>query len=50
MLLETLESVADALYTFGCRWRVRSFEQVQALLDRGADKVVLKAPLLGSRR
>lgn len=47
VLLETLESVAEALATpLSVGGGLHSFEQVQALLDRGADKVVLNsAPL-----
>lgn len=44
VLLETLESVAEALATpLAVGGGVHSFEQVQALLDRGADKVVLNS-------
>lgn len=47
VLLETLESVAEALATpLAVGGGVRSFEQVQALLDRGADKVVLNSAAL----
>jgi len=44
MLLQTLESVAGALATpLAVGGGVRNFEQVQELLDRGADKVVLNS-------
>ena len=47
VLLETLESVAEALATpLAVGGGVHSFEQVQALLDRGADKVVLNSAAL----
>ena len=47
VLLETLESVADALATpFAVGGGVHSFEQVQSLLDRGADKVVINSAAL----
>lgn len=47
VLLETLESVAHALATpLAVGGGVHSFEQVQALLDRGADKVVLNSAAL----
>ena len=47
-LLSTLESMADALATpLAVGGGVHSLEQVQALLDRGADKVILNsAPLM----
>ena len=44
VLLETLDSVAEALATpLAVGGGIHSFEQVQALLDRGADKVVLNS-------
>ena len=44
---ETLESVVEALATpLAVGGGVHSFEQVQALLDRGADKVVLNSAAL----
>ena len=47
VLLETLESVANALATpLAVGGGVHSFEQVQSLLDRGADKVVLNSAAL----
>jgi imidazole glycerol-phosphate synthase subunit HisF len=47
VLLETLTSVAEALATpLAVGGGVHSFEQVQALLDRGADKVVLNSAAL----
>ena len=47
VLLETLESVAGALATpLAVGGGVHSFEQVQSLLDRGADKVVLNSAAL----
>jgi cyclase len=47
VLLETLESVGEALATpLAVGGGVHSFEQVQALLDRGADKVVLNTAAL----
>ena len=47
VLLETLKSVAEALATpLAVGGGVHSFEQVQALLDRGADKVVLNSAAL----
>ena len=47
VLLETLESVAEALATpLAVGGAVHSFEQVQSLLDRGADKVVLNSAAL----
>lgn len=47
MLLETLERIADELATpLTVGGGVNNFEQVQALLDRGADKVVLNSAAL----
>lgn len=47
VLLETLESVAEALATpLAVGGGVHCFEQVQSLLDRGADKVVLNSSAL----
>lgn len=47
VLLNTLEAVAEALATpLAVGGGVHSFEQVQALLDRGADKVVLNSAAL----
>ncbi|MDA9740464.1 HisA/HisF-related TIM barrel protein, partial [Synechococcus sp. AH-736-M20] len=47
VLLETLESVAEDLATpLAVGGGVKGFEQVQALLDRGADKVVLNSAAL----
>ena len=47
VLLETLKSVAEALATpLAVGGGVHSFEQVQALLDRGADKVMLNSAAL----
>lgn len=47
VLLETLGSMAEALATpLAVGGGVHSFEQVQALLDRGADKVVLNTAAL----
>ena len=47
VLLETLESVADALATpLAVGGGVNSFDQVQSLLDRGADKVVINSAAL----
>ena len=47
MLLETLECIADELATpLTVGGGVKNFEQVQALLDRGADKVVLNSAAL----
>ena len=47
VLLETLESVAEALATpLAVGGGVNSFEHVQSLLDRGADKVVLNSAAL----
>ncbi|MEB3325059.1 MAG: HisA/HisF-related TIM barrel protein [Cyanobacteriota bacterium] len=49
VLLATLETVAVALATpLAVGGGLRSFEQVQALLDRGADKVVLNSAVLES--
>lgn len=47
VLLDTLEVIAEALATpLAVGGGVHSFEQVQALLDRGADKVVLNTAAL----
>ena len=47
VLLETVEGLAHALATpLSVGGGVHSFEQVQALLDRGADKVVLNSGAL----
>ncbi|MEY2644979.1 MAG: hypothetical protein RLZZ611_1628 [Cyanobacteriota bacterium] len=47
VLLATLESMAEALATpLAVGGGLHSFEQVQALLDRGADKVVLNSAAL----
>jgi len=47
VLIETLEAVAEALATpLAVGGGVHSFEQVQSLLDRGADKVVLNSAAL----
>ena len=47
VLLSTVEVVADALATpLAVGGGLHSFEQVQALLDRGADKVVLNSAAL----
>jgi len=47
VLLSTVEAVADALATpLAVGGGLHSFEQVQALLDRGADKVVLNSAAL----
>ena len=47
LLLSTLEAVADALATpLAVGGGLHSFEQVQALLDRGADKVVINSAAL----
>lgn len=47
VLLHTLEAVAEALATpLAVGGGVHSFEQVQELLDRGADKVVLNSAAL----
>ena len=47
VLLATVEAVAEALATpLAVGGGVHSFEQVQALLDRGADKVVLNTAAL----
>jgi len=47
MLLATLETMADALATpIAVGGGLHSFEQVQALLDRGADKVVINSAAL----
>lgn len=47
LLLDTLESVAETLATpLAVGGGVKSFEQVQSLLDRGADKVVLNSAAL----
>ena len=47
LLLSTVEAVADALATpLAVGGGLHSFEQVQALLDRGADKVVLNSAAL----
>jgi len=47
MLLATLERMADALATpIAVGGGLHSFEQVQALLDRGADKVVINSAAL----
>ncbi len=49
VLLATLEIMADALATpLAVGGGVHSFEQVQNLLDRGADKVVLNSAALDS--
>ena len=47
VLLNTLEAVADVLATpLAVGGGLHSFEQVQALLDRGADKVVINSAAL----
>ena len=47
VLLSTVEAVADTLATpLAVGGGLHSFEQVQALLDRGADKVVLNSAAL----
>ena len=47
VLLQTLESVAHALATpLSVGGGLQRFEQVQALLDRGADKVLLNSAAL----
>lgn len=47
VLLDTLEAVGEALATpLAVGGGVHSFEQVQALLDRGADKVLLNSAAL----
>jgi cyclase len=47
VLLTTLESMAEALATpLAVGGGLHSFEQIQALLDRGADKVVLNSAAL----
>ena len=47
VLLSTVETVAEALATpLAVGGGIQSFEQVQALLDRGADKVVLNTAAL----
>ena len=49
ILLETVESVSDALATpLAVGGGLNSFDQVQALLDRGADKVILNTAALGN--
>jgi len=49
VLLDTLEIMADALATpLAVGGGLHSFEQVQNLLDRGADKVVLNSAALDS--
>ena len=47
VLLDTVEAVSEALATpLAVGGGVKSFEQVQCLLDRGADKVVLNSAAL----
>ena len=47
VLLQTLESISEALATpLAVGGGIRDFGQVQALLDRGADKVVLNSAAL----
>ena len=47
LLLSTVEAMAEALATpLAVGGGIQSFEQVQALLDRGADKVVLNTAAL----
>ena len=49
LLLLTLETIADAIATpLAVGGGVHSFEQVQELLDRGADKVVINSAALES--
>ena len=49
VLLETVENVSDALATpLAVGGGLHSFDQVQALLDRGADKVILNTAALDS--
>ena len=47
ILLRTLESISEALATpLAVGGGVRNFEQVQALLDRGADKIVINSGVI----
>ena len=47
ILLRTLEMMSEALATpLAVGGGVRNFEQVQALLDRGADKIVINSGAL----
>ena len=47
MLLSTVEEMAEALATpLSVGGGIRKLEQVQALLDRGADKVVINSGAL----